>query len=260
MFGSTHTSAANYLAISAGEYPARSPRGCVSVAACADPSNNLYHQLESPGLSWRAYEESMPRSCDPASSGKYKIGHNPAIFYTDIPRTQCQTNDVPVASLAAQSGPFWEALQAQTLPSLSWVTPNKVDDGDTGSLAASLGAADRWLAAFITTVQQSASYQSGNTLVLVTYDEGWGHDSRTGENCTNEALDLPVTNGVSAHQDSCHVPLFVVYPYTPAGRSDGTFFDHYSITKTVEDLFGLPLLAHAADAQTASLIGHFGIS
>jgi hypothetical protein len=52
----------------------------------------------------------------------------------------------------------------------------------------------------------------------------------------------------------------VIYPYTPAGDSDATFFDHYSITKTVEDLFGLPYLAHAGDAQTSSLLGHFGLT
>ena len=96
-------------------------------------------------------------------------------------------------------------------------------------------------------------------MVLIAYDEGAGPDKVNGENCANESLDLPVTNGVSAHQESCHVPLFVVYPYTPAGDSDATFFDHYSITKTAEDLFGLPYLAHAGDAQTNSLVGHFGI-
>jgi hypothetical protein len=51
----------------------------------------------------------------------------------------------------------------------------------------------------------------------------------------------------------------VVYPFAGAG-ADGTFFDHYSLTRTVQDLFALPHLAHAGDVQTASLIGHFGIS
>jgi Bacterial Ig domain len=57
---------------------------------------------------------------------------------------------------------------------------------------------------------------------------------------------------------SCQVPLLVIYPYTPAGN-DSTYFDHYSITKAVEDVFGLPYLARAGDAQTNSLAGHFGI-
>jgi phosphatidylinositol-3-phosphatase len=260
MFAATHTSAADYLAASAGEFPAASRKGCGSVAGCADSSVNIYRQLDSIGLSWRAYEEAMPTPCSGATGGTYKIGHNPAIFYRDISVSECRDDDLPIANLTAESGPLWAALQAQTLPALSWVTPDKAHDGEGSSnRATSLAEADRWLASFLPLVVQSPSYQAGNTLVLVTYDEGFGGDARTGEDCTDQARDLPVINGVSAHQDSCHVPLFVVYPYTPAGRSDGTFFDHYSLTKTVEDLFGLPHLAHAGDAQTTSLIGHFGI-
>ncbi len=261
MFATTHASAANYLATSAGEYPIASRRGCSSVGNCADASNNLYRQLDSIGLNWRAYEESMPRACAGSSAGEYKIGHNPAIFYRDIPAQECVSNDIPVASLTAQSGPFWNALQTQTLPALSWITPNKAHDGEgSKNQTTSLKEADEWLSDFLGLVGQSASYRAGNTLVLITYDEGFGGDSRTGEDCTDTSRDLPVINGVSAHQDSCHIPLLVVYPYTRAGTSDGTFFDHYSLTKTVEDLFHLPHLAHAGDAQTASLLGHFGLS
>ena len=258
MFGATHTSAANYLATSAGEFPASSPPGCGSVSKCADGSNNLYAELDSAGLSWRGYMESMPSACYGSTSSPYKIGHNPILFYTDLPKSECLANDLPVADLTAPAGAFWNDLQNQTLPAFSWVSPNMNNDADTGGSSA-LQAADTWLQNFIGLVLQSNSYQAGNTLVLVTYDEGTGSDYVTGENCTNESLDMPVTNGISAHQDSCHVPLFVVYPYTQAGTSDGTFFDAYSITKTVADLFGLAYPAHAADPQTASLVGHFGI-
>jgi Phosphoesterase family/Bacterial Ig domain len=256
----THSSAANYLAISAGEYPAASTHGCGSVSTCADSSNNLYNQLSTAGLTWGGFMESMPAACDPKSGSGYKNGHDPIIFYTDISAAQCQAGDVGVSSLTAQSGALWNDLQNQTLPSFSWVTPDESDDGEgSGTPAQTEQASDTWLQNFIAAVQQSNSYQAGSTVVLVTYDEGSGADLKVGENCTNESLDLPVTNGVSAAQDSCHVPLFVVYPYTPAGDSDSTFFDHYSITKAVEDIFGLPYLAHAGDAQTNSLVGHFGI-
>ncbi len=266
-FGATHTSAANYLAVSAGEFPPTSPPGCGSVKACADSSNNLYNQFSAAGLAWGGFMEAMPTSCDPQSFGpnskshdEYSNGHDPIIFYSDIPAAQCQANDVGVGDLTAQSGAFWNDLQNQELPSFSWVTPDTSDDNEAaGSTVAAEQAGDTFLQHFLGTVQQSASYQSGNTMVLIAYDEGAGPDKVNGENCANESLDLPVTNGVSAHQESCHVPLFVVYPYTPAGDSDATFFDHYSITKTVEDLFGLPYLAHAGDAQTNSLVGHFGI-
>jgi len=261
MFGATHTSAANYLGTSAGEFPASSPPGCGSIGACADSSPNLYQQFDAAKLSWNAFMESMPSACTPSSGGAYKIGHNPVLFYSDISAAECQANDLPVSDLTAQSGAFWSDLQNQTLPSFSLISPNLNNDGEgSGGSDAQLLAADTWLQAFVGTVQQSASYQAGNTVVLVAYDEGRGSDTVTGEDCTNQSRDLPVINGVSAHQESCHLALFVIYPYTQAGSQDGTFFDLYSITKTVEDLFGLPYLAHAGDAQTSSLIGHFGLA
>lgn len=256
MFGATHSSAANYLAISAGGYPAGSPRGCGSVAACADSSTSVYQQLDAAGLTWKAYEEGMPSPCDGASDAGayYKIGHNPPIFYSGIPAGECAADDVGVASLDSPAGAFYDDLQAGTLPSLSWVTPDTADNGENacgGSCA--LLAADTWLAAFVPIVQASPEYQSGNTLLLIAYDEGRGKDYTIGENCADQQADL------AGLQPSCHIPLFVVYPYAWAGAHNRTFFDHYSITRTVEDIFGLPYLGHAADTQTVSLVGHFGI-
>ncbi len=253
MFGATHTSAANYLALSAGEYPTASPPGCGSISTCHDNNDNLYHQLETAGLSWKSYQESMNGACS-TSGSNYKIGHNPPLFYTDISHASCLANDLAVPDLTALSGALWTNLQNQSLPSFSWVTPNLLNDGE-----GQMSTTDNWVKKFIVTVEQSASYQAGNTAVLITYDEGTGADRVTGEDCTNQSLDMPIINNTSAHQDSCHVPFFVVYPYTPAGSSDGAFFDHYSVTKTMEDLFGLPYLAHVNDYQTNSLIGHLGL-
>jgi phospholipase C len=255
--GTTHFSAANYLGISAGQYPPAAAGGCGSVATCAS-SGNLYHQLDLAGLTGRGYIEAMPTACARHTAGQYKLGHNPVVFYRDISRPRCRSADLPVRNLTIESGAFWRALQNKKLPSFSWITPDERNDGEgPGAPAAQERAADKWLRGFLGIVARSRSCLAGGTLVLVTYDEGNGRDLAQREDCTDKSLDMPVRNGVSAHQDSCHVPLFVVYPYTPSGHKDGAFFDGYSITKTVEQLFGLPRLAHASDAQTASLIGHF---
>lgn len=251
-FGITHTSASNYLGISGGQYPASSVNGC-DYAACATSEPSIYSELDSVGRSWKAYVEAMPSACDTASAAPYKIGHNPPIFFTGIGSAECAARDVGVPSLTASSGAFWNDLQAGTLPSLSWVSPSTANDGENscgGNCALSI--ADRWLQNFLGLVQASSAYQSGTTLVLVTYDEGTGHDNTVGEDCANQAADL------AGGQPSCHVPLLVVYPFTQP-TADSTFFDGYSITKTVEDLFQLPYLGHAADPGTVSLVGHFGI-
>lgn len=253
MWGATHSSAANYLAVSAGEYPATSVNGC-NFAACADASTSVYQQLDAAGRLWRAYQESMPRSCDKSSAAPYKIGHNPPIFYTGISATECAARDVGVADLTAQAGTFWTDLAGGHLRALSWITPNTSNDGENscgGSCA--LSKADTWLQKFVTLVAGSAEYEAGQTVIFVTYDEGTGPDSTVGESCTNSTADLAGT------RPSCHVPFFVIYPGTTPGTRDGTFFDHYSLTRTIEDFFGLPHLAHAADAGTSSLAGHFGL-
>ena len=243
MFGVTHTSAANYLATTAGTFPASTVGGCGTVKACSSTSDNLFRQLSYAPGSWRAYEESMPSPCFGAGAPGYKIGHNPALFYH---LAACSRSDMAVPDLTAQSGALWEDLSSQTMPSLAWVTPNLTDDGEGPQTVA---AADAWLQRFLTTVAATPAYQSGSLLVVVTYDEGTGPDSKRGEDCTNQAAD------VAGLQGSCHIAAFVVYPW--ASGADPTFFDHYSLTRTVEEIFGLPLLAGAATAT--SLLGHFGL-
>jgi phosphatidylinositol-3-phosphatase len=247
-FGATHSSAVNYLATSGGQYPATSVNGC-NYSACASNENNLYQQLDTVGLTWRAYDESMPSPCDKSSVAPYKIGHNPAIFYTGISSTECQAKDVGVSNLAAQSGAFWNDLQNVSLPALGWVTPNTSNDGENScGGACALSVADSWLQKFVANVTSSQSYQNGSILMLVTYDEGTGSDYKVGEDCTNMTADL------AGSQPSCQVPLFVVWPYAVPGNN-AAFFTHYSLTRTVEDLYSMHCLAHACDTQTNSLVG-----
>jgi acid phosphatase len=253
MWGATHASAANYLAVSAGQYPSTSVHGC-NYAACASSETSVYQQLDSAGRAWKAYEEGMPSACDKSAGPSYKIGHNPPIFSTGISSSECKARDVPVQSLTAKSGAFWNDLQAGHLRAVSWITPDTANDGGAscgGTCALSI--ADTWLQNFVSLVAASAEYRSGTTVIFVTYDEGTGADYTIGEDCTDKTADL------ARSQPSCHVPFFVIYPGTAPGTHYRAFFDHYSLTRSIEDFFGLPYLAHAGDSQTTSLAGHFGL-
>jgi acid phosphatase len=247
-FAATHGSVSDYLAVSGGQYPSSSIHGC-NYSACASDEDNLYQQLGRAALTWKAYEESMPSACDKSSAWPYKIGHNPAIFYTGISAAECRADDVPVTDLTARSGTFYDDLQNGALPAVAWVTPNRNNDGEKRcARSCALASADRWLRGFLTLVTAAPAYRNGSVLVLVTDDEGTGPDNEFGENCANKTADL------AGAQPSCHVPLFVVWQYARPGRNS-TFFTLYSITRTVEGLFGLPCLAHACDPVTASLAG-----
>lgn len=245
-FGATHGSAANYLAVSAGQYPFSSLKGCAYLA-CVSDEDNIYQQLDRAGLTWKAYEESMPWACDKSSSWPYKIGHDPAIFYAGIGAAECRARVVPVADLTARAGAFYNDLRGGSLPSVAWITPNRINDGEKPcSSSCPLISADRWLRNFLALVTVAPAYQDGSILVLVTYDEGRGRDNKFGENCTDKTADL---DGL---QPSCHVPLFVVWQYARPGKNS-TFFTLYSLTRTIDGIFRLPCLAQACSAATASL-------
>lgn len=247
-FAATHGSAPNYLAVSAGQYPPSSLHGCV-YSACVSSENNIYQQLDRARLTWKAYEESMPSPCYKSSAWPYKIGHDPAIFYSGIGAAECRARVVPGADMTAKSGPFDRDLQSAALPSVAWVTPSRITDGEKPCpRSCSLASADSWLRRFLALIFAAPAYQTGSILVLVTYDEGRGWDNRFGENCADKAADL------AGLQPSCHVPMFVVWQYARRG-SNGTFLTLYSVTRTVEDIFGLRCLAHACEPANVSLIG-----
>ncbi len=241
MFGSTHWSAANYLAVAGGQHQAQTG-SCATVAACSQNNPNIFAQSDAAGVGWKNYAESAPTVCAQSSTSKYKIGHVPGLFYH---LSDCVANVVPVSDMTAQSGPLWSDLQNDRLPGVSWVSPN-IQNGGEGP--GGLATTDAWLKGLLTLIGTSKSYQAGRTVVLVTYDEGSGGDAKVGEDCTNQALDL------AGKQESCHVPFFVVYPWSHG--TDATFFDHYSLTRTIEDVFGWSYIAHAGDSQTKSLRGH----
>jgi hypothetical protein len=50
-----------------------------------------------------------------------------------------------------------------------------------------------------------------------------------------------------------HAGALLVSRYVSAGRTVRTRYDHYSLLRTVEDLFGLGHLGHAADKGTKAL-------
>lgn len=216
--GITHPSLPNYLAATGGStFGVRDDAGPAAHPIGAD---SIFGQLARAGLSWRSYEESMPSNCELSAASPYAVKHNPAAYYTQI-RGACTVDDVPLA------GNLDGALAAGTLPSFAFVTPNLCND--THDCSVSTG--DRWLAAWMPRVLNSPAYRAGNTLVVLTWDEGVG--------------------------SSNHMPTIVIGPSVPAGAVSHTRLDHYALLRTTEDLLGLGHLGAAASAP--SMAADFGL-
>lgn len=217
-FGVTHPSLPNYLAATGGSTFGVVDDSGPSAHPIAAPS--LFSQSTAAGLTWRSYEESMPGNCALNAASPYAVKHNPAAYYTNI-RTTCASSDVPL------EGNLSHDIAAGALPSFAFVTPNLCNDTHDCSVA----TGDAWLSTWIPAITAGPNYRAGNTLVVLTWDEGTGS--------TNQ------------------VPTIVIAPSVRPGTVVGVRLDHYALLRSTEDLLGLGHIGAAATAP--SLAAAFGL-
>jgi len=151
MHAATHPSQPNYMAATSG---------LATVLGTHTTNNNVFHQAQVAGDTWRGYSESMPSPCaaNTGSAPTYRSGHNPAFWYTDLrsPANTCRQDDLSMAALYAD-------IAADTLPTYAWVTPNLCNDIHWAAAcgypkASRVAAGDAWLSALIPRLTTMASY------------------------------------------------------------------------------------------------------
>jgi phospholipase C len=229
----THNSLPNYIGLTDGMSVSQLKPydfDCLPGAGCevAATQNNIFNELAPKG-NWKSYEESMPSACDKSDSGNYAPKHNPAVYYLGI--KNCSSQDVPLGTKSS-SALLKDLANPATAPALAFVTPNLIDDMHQGSIS----AGDSWLKTWLPLITATKTYQGGNTLIFVVWDEG--EPATTGFNCVNSS------------QQQCHVAAIVVAPSVKAGTRSATSYSHYSMLKTIEDIFGVPELGGAKTATS----------
>jgi hypothetical protein len=183
-------------------------------ATVSTTADNLFRQVRAAGGTERSYDEGMSGNCSNTGT-RYAPKHNPALyFWAPGDRTACATDDIPMGS--ATAGAFVDALNTDTLPSFSFVTPNLCND--THDCAVATG--DAFLSQLVPRIVASPSYRRGDTAVFVVWDE-----------------DTPVPN-------------MVVAPSVPTGTVVTTPVSHYSLLRATEEMLGLPLLGAATGAPS----------
>jgi phosphatidylinositol-3-phosphatase len=183
---------------------------------CTVTGPNLASQLEGAGISWKAYMQGLPAPCsDVARSGSYAKKHDPFMYFDSIRRAPRQCAKVVGFSRLDTD------LAAGRLPRFAFIVPDQEHDMHDGPV----GVADGWLRDFYGRLVASASWQAGTRLV-VTFDEGTDRDNR--------------------------VATIVAGPGVRAGV-DAAASTHYALLRSIQALFGLPYLGHAADPATAAI-------
>jgi len=151
-FGITHPSEPNYLAIISGSTQGVTDDSCPHTFT----GENLAHQLNTHGFSFKGYSESMPSDgYTGCTSGNYARKHNGWVNFSNVP-----------ASSNVRFSTFPTDFTA--LPTFSYVVPNLCNDMHD----CSIGTGDSWLQAHLNTYAQWA--RTHNSVLIVTFDEDSG--------------------------------------------------------------------------------------
>ena len=216
----THPSLPNYLALVSGDYfgvKTDYPSKIID-------ATNLPDLLESRGLTWKTYQESMPGPCGLTDTLRYNQKHNPFVFFSDIRNnpTRCDQSVVPLTQLQAD-------IQQNAMPNYAFIMPNLCNSAHDCDVK----IADDWLGKI---VNQLLAYQplEENGLIVITWDEGTGIHTCCG---------LTTVGG--------RVATILISSKVKAGYNDNTPYTHYSLLKTILYNWDLPALGHTADPQTA---------
>jgi len=192
-----------------------------------DSKDHLADQLETAGLSWKTYQESMGGPCGLQSHGRYAAKHNPFVYFSDVngwdgtafqPSARCNEHVVDYTQ-------FDVDLAANALPRYVFITPNLDNDMHDGSIQ----QGDQWLEREVGKILSSAAFNNNGVLFLL-WDEGGG---------TFGAGDDP--------------PFLAISPHAKQGYTSTADYDTSSYLKTVQTMLGIAPLP-CADTTVASTV------
>jgi len=222
IYATRHPSFPNYLALTSG-----STLGATSdCPRCRFTQRNLIDQLEAAHISWRVYAEDMPSPCYGATrAGLYAKRHVPFLSYTDITRDSRRcANVVPLSRLG-------QDLRSGGLPRFAWITPSLCDDMHN----CDVGPGDAFLARTIPPLLRAVGPRGA---IFITWDEG-----TTKRSCC------------SGRGRGGNIPTVIAGGAVQPHSAPTDVYDSYSILRTIEAAWRLPLLGQAACECTHTIRG-----
>jgi phospholipase C len=284
MYAEVHPSEANYVALLGGDtfgihdddawycVPNSTQAFCKGSDAAGFPAHlidgpNLASQLKAKGLAWRAYLQNLPApgslaivspesASDPAAlyAAKHTGFTNFATVHADA--------DLPAELVGFDA--LTRDLRSGDVPAFSLIVPNQCNEmhgidspkappdcakGDDGLVR----RGDATVGDLVTSIQASPIWKTGNTAVVITWDEDGKADRIPGSQQACCVVDAHNPGGG-------HIPTIVITNHGPRGVNDPTPYDHYSLLRTFEDAFALGVhLRHANDAAVRPMTPLFAL-
>ncbi|MFL5840831.1 MAG: alkaline phosphatase family protein [Thermoleophilaceae bacterium] len=242
---------------------AQPPYNIATTDGCDYPANfrTIADQLTEHGFTWKGYNQGIPAPCsllknNPAPGTNYARKHNPFVFFRSLRDSgQCQANDVGLDGLEAD-------LQAEeTTPNLVYIVPDECDDAHTDCTSPfrdsplanpvigdqyALQQGDAFVQKWAPKIIASPAFKKDG-LLIVTFDESVGDATA----CCGEQPG-PADPAPGGYADGIPGPgggvtgTVLVSPFISPGAADPsgrhlntTEYNHYSLLRSLEDLFGI---------------------
>lgn len=217
-FAITHPSLPDYLDLYAGSNHGITT-DCDPSSSCHISGTSLLDEFLAKGLTAKGYFDGMTTPCTLTNPGTYRAHHDPLIYFDDMwtntaPGSLCYTHVRPFSDLAT------DLQSAATSPNWAFVKPDNCHDTHDCSIT----TGDTWLSQTVPTILNSPACTVDTCLVQLTWDEDDGSQG-------NQVLTVFAGSGAKS------------------GFTDATAYNHYSLLRTTEDIFGLP---HQANDATAT--------
>jgi hypothetical protein len=227
---------------------------------------NLGQQLDARGFRWKGYFENLPEPGSlvyrwpspqmPAAglpNALYASKHNGFISFKSV------QDDPKRAEKIVGFDALERDLGSGNLPNYATIVPNQCNDmhgiggpdspADCKDKAGLIARADKLIGALTAKIMASSAWTgSGNSAIVITFDEDDDHTA-------------------TGHPDGCcgfgdknnpgggWIPTIVVTNHGPRRLVDPTPYNHYSLLRTTEAVFGISdYLGHAADGDKGVVI------
>jgi len=269
--------------------------GVKSVPAAKTVGKTIADQLDSAGKGWKSYQESLPlgsiygvdysngtvtnlsdfTNLAPLTSSSvvqlYAVKHNPFVYFTSI--QEGYDRDSSLANVVGFEGPkgLFADLRSGNVPDLAFIVPNQCDDqhgrsnsdafcafdygmnnsGYTYGTQVGLNPGliqqgDVTIERLVKAIHASPAWQSGRNAMVIVWDENDYSGSTT------------LLTGLYPTQNQNRVVLTVQTNFGSHGVQSSTYYNSYSLLKSMEAGFGLACLNHACDSNVQVMSDLFG--
>jgi hypothetical protein len=263
----------NLMPGSAGADSQTIGHGCVYPSA----TQTLAGQLAGKHLTWRSYQEGMdepgagsggasgacahpalgapdPTSASTPPAGQaYATWRNPFVyFHSVIDSSACASGDVGLDKLKS------DLASTKSTPSFAYIVPDRCHDGDPTPCApgapAGMSAADGWLQKVVPEITDSKAYKENGLLVLTVDEAPSSGEFEDSSSCCGQPAfpNMPAPAGGIGPPGGGQVGALLLSPFIKGGATVQDTYNHFSLLRTVEDLYGLGHLGYAGGKEVSS--------